>query len=327
MKTLVLLWISCCSFWSPNTSINPEREQLLDKVFQLLEENIANPYWLETDSFIEFKEDLYSDKVMKMSEDDFIQYFKEVRHNLDFSHIDIRSKKYNNKYRTGNNDPAIEWKALNSKTVYLRVRTFVTDASPMVKALSEIGTEQYENLIIDLRDNGGGSLDAPVVLGRFLTQESIDAGVYLNRSWFEKNKRTATAEDIKSFPYLTDFTFKGISKMYSSTDAFRMVLPPHNQPVYQGNVYVLINSNTASACEPLIDLVQNKGIGTIIGPPSAGNMLSGASFKIDDNYELFLPIADYQTGDGRRLDKVGVIPKHRVRSEEALNYVLTELIK
>ena len=208
----------------------------------------------------------------------------------------------------------------------MKVRTFVTDAKPMVKAVNEIGIDTYDHLIIDLRDNGGGNLDAPVILGRFLTQESIDAGIYLTRKWFLEENRSANKEDIKEFPFLKDFTLKGISKMYATEKAFRMVLPPHSNPTFKGKVYVLVNSNTASACEPLIDLLQKKKIAAIVGPVSAGNMLTGQEFKIDEKYTAFIPIADYQTANGDRIDQVGVTPKHKVRSENTLNYVLTKLI-
>jgi carboxyl-terminal processing protease len=89
---------------------------------------------------------------------------------------------------------------------------------------------------------------------------------------------------------------------------------------------VLIDSNTASACEPLIDLLQKKNIATLVGSNSAGEMLSGQTFKVDDNYQVFLPISDYQTADGDRLDKKGVAPDHEVDPEQALDYVLEQLI-
>ena len=328
MKTIVLLCLSLSSFLPPKTITNPEREDLLNKVFLLLETHIANPDWLKSDTFKTFKEDLYSEKVMRMSDDDFMNYINQKRKTLNFSHFNLHSKVFLEDLNSKESElPVLYWKALSKKTAYLKVRTFVSDASAMTKAIREIGTDTYENLIIDLRDNGGGSLDAPVVLGRFLTQDYIDAGVYLNRSWFEKNNRPATKEDINNFPYLKDFTFQGISKMYANSDAFRMVLPPHNEAVYKGKVFILINSNTASACEPLIDILKAKGLATLVGTVSAGNMLTGQYFKINDNYKVFIPIADYQTADGRRIDKIGVKPDYQVTKGDCLEYVLNQLIK
>lgn len=327
MKTLaIILWGLQTLIISPE-SINPERKAVLDKVFLLLEEHVANPDWLQTESFLNFKSDLYSEKVMNMTDETFLQYFKQKRHTLPFSHFDINLRNTSKSAKKEQKEKSVlYWKALNENTAYLRVRTFVTNAAPMIKAVSEIGTDTFDHLIIDLRDNTGGSLDAPVVLGRFLTQEHIDAGVYLTRKWFLQEQRPATKEDIASFPFLQDFTFKGISKMYANEAAFRMVLPPHSNPTFKGKVYVLINSNTASACEPLIDLLQKKNIATLVGPPSAGNMLTGQHFTVNDRYKVFIPIADYQTANGDRLDQIGVIPEHKVRSENTLEYVLQELI-
>jgi len=264
---------------------------------------------------------------MNMSDEDFLSYFKQQRHKLSFSHFDLHSKTFLKGIEKENkNQPVLYWKALNENTAYMKVRTFITNADPMIKAVSEIGIDQYDHLIIDLRGNGGGSLDAPVILGRFLTQEYIDAGVYLTRKWFLQERRAASKEDIAGFPFLKDFTFAGISKMYQDEAALRMVLPPHTNETFKGKVYILINSNTASACEPLVDILQQKKIATVVGPRSAGNMLTGRTFKINEKYEVFLPIADYQTADGRRLDQVGVIPEHKVKSEDALQYVLKQLI-
>lgn len=330
MKKMSLLIVCLSSFLLSQASINPERKALLDKVFDLLEKNVANPAWVESETYFAFKEDLYSEEVMKMSEEDFLAYFKQKRHQLEFSHFNLYSTKKRKKSGKSSKKqkivPAISWKELSEGVAYLRVRTFSTSAEPMLKILAEIGTDRYDHLIIDLRDNGGGSLDSPVVLGRFLIQESIDTGVYLTRSWFEKNQRSATSEEIARFPFLKEFTYQAIMKMYANSDAFRVVLPSHNQPVFQGKTYVLVNSNTASACEPLIDLFQKHKVATLVGPKSAGEMLSGQSFKVNKNYRVFLPISDYLTADGRRIDRVGVTPEHQVSSEQALEYVLQKLI-
>ena len=327
MKTFAVILFGLSTLFTTPVSVNPQREAMLDRMFNLLEKNIANPAWLETDSFNAFKKDLYSEKVLEMSDEDFLRYFKSKRHTLGFSHFDLHSKDFTKKIEAENADkPKMSWKPLNDEIAYLNVKTFIADGSPMVKILSEIGVDTYKHLIIDLRYNGGGSLDAPVILGRFLTGQPIDAGVYLTRKWFLKHGRSATADDIAKMPFLQDFTFAGITKMYEDHDAFRMVLPPHDQPVFQGKVYVLVNGNTASACEPLIDLFKKMDIATLVGTTSAGNMLSGQWFQIDDNYKAFIPISDYQTANGDRLDQIGVAPHHMVPSEKALNYVLDELI-
>ena len=64
-----------------------------------------------------------------------------------------------------------------------------------------------------------------------------------------------------------------------------------------------------------------------MGERTAGAMLSGARFPINNQYHLFLPISDFITADGYRIDKVGVAPDVERKSSEALEYVLNVLIK
>ncbi len=335
MKTIAILFLSFFALCNqPNPEkINPnkkERIQLLNKVFQLLENYAANPNWIKSASLQEFKELMYSEKTLNLGETEFIELFKSERHKLNFSHFDLYSKMHSNSLMNTNTEKKTEsiyWKEANKNTAYLRVKTFTISAEPMVKAVSEIGTDIYKNLIIDLRGNGGGSLDAAVVLGRFITQNYIDAGVYLTKRWFQKHKRYATKEDIQKMPFLKEFTLAGITKMYAETDAFRMVLPPHKNPIFKGNVYILINNSTASTCEPLIDLIKKNNLATIVGKTSAGNMLTGQTFTIDNNYSVFIPIADYQTADGSRLDQIGVTPHYEVAPNKAFKFVIDELIK
>ena len=51
-------------------------------------------------------------------------------------------------------------------------------------------------------------------------------------------------------------------------------------------------------------------------------MLAKTSFLISGKYLLDLPIADFYTCDGIRLDKVGVKPNVEIKSDDALNKAL-----
>ena len=327
MKTLMTLLISMFVFTqSINDDKKAQRVEMLDKVFASLEENIANPAWLEDESFKTFKTLLYSDAVLSLNDAEFNDTFNEVRWNLPFTHFQIiKKKKASNK--TENNStkkriPPVSWEAVDEKTAYLKIRSFSIPGATVAKALQEIGTDQYENLIIDLRGNGGGNLEGPISLGRFLTTQPIDAGYYLTRKWFDNHEDLPTAKDVKQMPFLQDFTFTGIKKMFAEEEAFRTVIPGHDGAVFKGKVYVLINKWTASACEPLVDLFKKNKIATLVGETSCGGMLSGAYFDIDDNYKAFLPIADYYTAEGFKIDKVGVTPDIKVNPSKAKAHVL-----
>jgi C-terminal processing protease CtpA/Prc len=333
MRFFITLILSLATLTVIAKETAKERKLFLDNVFELLENNIANPEWLKEESFINFKAKVYSDKMLSLDDKAFNKAFRKESHKLPFTHFYLIPKRTQKSTTTTTKTVSnkkrhtISWKAINNKTAYLDIRSFSGGVQKMITVLKEIGTDKYENLIIDLRNNGGGTLDAPVILGQFLTTKPIDAGVYLTRKWFNKESRPASINDIANFPYLKDFTYQGIMKMFAEEAAFRMVVPGHNRPVFKGKVFILINRNTGSACEPLIHLLKKENVATLVGGCSAGAMLSANTFTVNNDYNVFIPIADYQTPDGARIDKVGVEPDITVDSKEALNYTVNNLIK
>ncbi|AXT20332.1 hypothetical protein D7030_04220 [Flavobacteriaceae bacterium AU392] len=328
MKTLITIFIATFILFNPiKEDPKEKRIKFLNKVFEQLETRIANPAWLETKSYKAFKKKLYKEKNLLLNENDFLSLLNKEREKLPFTHFYLKRKKTRTTSTINKKEgPAITWRAIDKQTAYLNARTFSGNGLAMIKALQGIGYSNYNNLIIDLRGNTGGSLDAPVILGQFLTNKAIDAGYYMTRKWFLENKRDATLKDVPSFPFLKEFTSEAIQKMYANEAAFRMVIPEHDRPIYKGNVYVLVSKHTASACEPLIDLFKKEKIATLVGVQSAGAMLSGFEYTINEEFNIFLPIADYQTANGERLDKIGVAPDVKVESEKALDYVLDILI-
>lgn len=326
--TLVILLTLFLSATSAQAGGNPERITLLDTIFAQLEQHVANPGWLEDGSYAALKDSVYSHKAMQMPEDSFLRYFNKQVENLPFTHFYLRrnnaEKRDTGTTVTHDKPEPLMWKELNNETAYLNIRTFSSDASAMTRALAEIGTDRYENLIIDLRGNQGGTLDAPVVLGRFLTNDAVDVGVFMTRKWYEEHDHEPTPEEVKSLPYLREFTYAGIGKMFAEEAAFRLVIPGHDGPVFKGKVYVLQDGNTASANEPLLDAFKEQGIATLVGTNSSGAMLSAYFFPVNEDYRVFIPTADYQTAYGRRIDKVGVAPD--IETDTALEYVLEELI-
>lgn len=330
MKTLFTIIITFFSLFAQANDPIKEREQFLNKVFELLETHVANPAWLDHPSYNDFKARMYSEEVLTKSEEDFYLLFNEGSKALAFSHFYLRRTAQKGPAAKGSQrsvEDVLNWKPLNDRTAYLKVDAFYSDPSQMIKVLQEIGTDSYENLIIDLRRNPGGTLDGPVILGQFLTAAPIDAGIHTTRKWFEDKGRPATPEEIQTMPFLQDFTYAGIQKMFAENAGFRMVIPGHDRPVFRGKVYVLVSDSTGSACEPLIDLLKKNGLATLVGERSGGAMLSAEYFTVNDAYKVFIPTADYQTATGERIDKVGVTPDVEVPAEEALDHVLENLIK
>lgn len=333
MKTIIIAISFLCISITSYAQYDPlqERKEMVHTIIDLAEKHICNPAFLETPEWDVFVNYIQSEEVLSLEEIPFGKAFNIAARELTFSHFYL---KYSNKEKRRNSKKstqksvtkkAFELSEVDSETVILTVRQFIANGSLMKSLVTEISEKGYKNLIIDLRGNSGGTLDAAVVLGQFITPNMIDAGSYLSRSWFEQNNRYPTQEEINKFPFLRDMTHAGFREA-AKQPAFRMVIPPHSNPTFQGEVYVLTDHNTASTCEPLVYLLKQQNVAKVVGEHTAGAMLSGMDFKLTKKLTLFMPVQDYITADGHRLDKVGVQPTVEVASEKALETAL-ELLK
>lgn len=90
---------------------------------------------------------------------------------------------------------------------------------------------------------------------------------------------------------------------------------------------MLINGNTASTSEIFALGLKENHLATLVGEKTAGAMLSGRRFIVNEQVTLFLPVNDYLSATGYRIDQNGVKPDVQVKSAVALDYVLKQLIK
>ncbi len=333
MKTFVIaisfLFVSVQSY----AQFDPlqEKRDLVNTIIDLAETHICNPAFLKTDAWDTFTNYIQSKEVLSLEDAQFTKVFNKATRDLTFTHFYIKysdkekRRKAKKRAKEKGTQKAFELSEIDSGTGLLTIRKFIPNASLMKTLVAEVSQKEYENLIIDLRGNRGGTLDAAVVLGQFITPNMIDAGSYLSRSWFEQHDDYPTEQEINSFPFLTDMSYAGF-KEAAKNPAFRMVIPPHENPTFKGKVYVLTDKYTASTCEPFVYLLKEQGVAQIVGEHTSGAMLSGAGFKLAKNMSLFIPVQDYITADGSRLDKIGVAPTVKTTSEEALSTVL-ELLK
>lgn len=329
MKTIVCILIALCTSLPISAQMDSfqERKKLISDIVHLTETNICNPAFLETEAWPEFLETIYNPEMLKLDDDQFAKAFNRATKILPFTHFYItvtnkkKQRKARRKAKANGTSKAFELSKVDDATAVLTIRQFIANGSLMQSLVSDIKAGAYKNLIIDLRGNRGGTLDAAVVLGQFLTPTMIDAGSYLSRSWFDKNGRYPTQEEVQNFPFLTDMSYAGFIKA-TQNPGFRMVLPPHTNETFQGKVFVLVDRNTASTCEPFVHLLKEQGVAEIIGEKTAGAMLTGSFFTLKKNMKIFIPVQDYITAQGGRLDKLGVPPTRKIASEKAMEAAL-----
>lgn len=134
--------------------------------------------------------------------------------------------------------------------------------------LMKLKNQGMKNLILDLRDNGGGYLSSA----------------------------TALADEFLKDQELIVYT-EGLHE--PRTDYYAS---PKGE-FEQGKLVVLIDENTASASEIVAGAVQDLERGTIIGRRSFGKGLVQEQFDFGDGSALNLTIARYYTASGRSIQK------------------------
>ncbi len=201
----------------------------------------------------------------------------------------------------------------DNEIVTLRIESFEGDSYEGIDtAFANVIGRNPRGLIIDLRDNPGGTFISGRVAAH-LIESSVDMGTF-----FDRNARfRVLAHELEDFPRVTSISsmdeFNTLIREYG---AFVGTIDPVD-PVYDGPVVVLVNEHTASACEPLSAGLQEIGRATIVGERTAAAMLWSTEHSVGEGWILSVPTVDYVTGNGVRLDGLGVVPDIEADPEEA----------
>lgn len=157
---------------------------------------------------------------------------------------------------------------INSSTAYIRINVFSeTTYDEFHKALLELKKQSIQHLIIDVRDNPGGYMDAVTRIA----DELID-GKKLLLSTKGKNEN----EEVYSTP----------GGLFST-----------------GKVSILINENAASASEILAGCIQDLDRGLVIGRRSFGKGLVQEQFELPGQAAIRITTARYYLPSGRCIQK------------------------
>jgi carboxyl-terminal processing protease len=158
---------------------------------------------------------------------------------------------------------------INPKLGYIKINRFAeTTYDEFKKGLLQLKKQGATSLIIDVRDNGGGYMEKAVEIADELLKDK-------QLIVFTKNKKGK------------------VDKTYATA----------NGNFEAGNVFILINENSASASEILAGAIQDNDRGTIIGRRSFGKGLVQREMNFEDGSAVRLTIARYYTPTGRSIQK------------------------
>ncbi len=152
---------------------------------------------------------------------------------------------------------------------YVRLSEFSSSSAREVReAIERLRTEGMEDLVLDLRNNPGGSLDAAIgVVDPFLAEDDLIV------------------------------TTGGRTRSSNST-----LTAPGNGETFEGSVIVLVNEGSASASEIVAGAIQDHDRGLVIGEVTWGKGLVQTVFSVRDA-GLALTTARYYTPSGRSIQR------------------------
>lgn len=165
---------------------------------------------------------------------------------------------------------------LDDQNGYVRLTRFSRNSDiEMKKALEDLLDQKMTGLVLDLRDNPGGLLNAAVnILDLFIEKGEILV-------WTEGK------------------TQKSFRKYQSKSDP----LVPK-----EVNITVLVNQGSASASEIVAGAIQDLDRGVVIGRSTFGKGLVQTVYNIDSERSLKITTAKYFIPSGRLIQKPGYLP-------------------
>ncbi|MDR1932140.1 MAG: S41 family peptidase [Spirochaetales bacterium] len=191
--------------------------------------------------------------------------------------------------------PTVKWAMIPGGTAYLRIIQFTRHTPEKVVEAIEAFTEQkYSRLIVDLRSNPGGLLDAVVQT----------ADLFFNDGVIVSTRSRLAVEN----------------KIFEATPG---VMVPSSLPIV-----VLIDNGSASASEIFAGVIKDRDRGILFGTKTYGKgsvqqvhslPLAKGGFR--------LTMSRYYTPSGVTIDKIGIEPDREVKEPDLTEAQTAELSK
>ena len=175
-------------------------------------------------------------------------------------------------------------KMLPGKIGYVELTVFGRDTgAELARALDKLQQQGARAIVMDLRDNGGGYLEAALDV----SSKFIASGPIVSVESRASNVTTYEAEDT--------------------------AIPPVP-------LAVLVNGHTASASEITSGAIQDSGVGTIIGTKTFGKGVVQEILPLPDGSAIKITDARYLTPHNRDINHLGITPDIVVDENKGARY-------
>ena len=165
---------------------------------------------------------------------------------------------------------------------YLKISSFNSNTGNYIStAMNYFGERNVKTVILDLRNNLGGQVDAAIAVASYFIPDG---------------KLIATLE------YKNE---KNNEKYYA------------NKTKYKFNGVVLINEYSASASELVSGAIKDYGVGVLVGQTSYGKGTAQTTTPLRSNQYMWYTVAEYYTPSHNTIHKVGIQPDYIVSNKYA----------
>jgi carboxyl-terminal processing protease len=179
--------------------------------------------------------------------------------------------------------PSVTSKTLDDGTAYVRITSFSSDTGVAFdKVASQLKKDGAKRIILDLRNNPGGQVDAAVqVVSQWLPEGAT----------IMQEKRGSVVE-----------------QTYSSTGTSQLMNIP---------TVVLVNGGSASASEIVSAALHDNKQAYIIGEKTYGKGVVQQLINFSDGSELKVTVASWYRPNGKNINHLGIQPDKKVVLSEA----------
>jgi len=203
-----------------------------------------------------------------------------------------------------------------TNTAYLHVVTFSEAGLRRFfrESFQTIQDRHAENLVIDLRENGGGNIGATANLTRYIVQHpfhmadtvsaisrSFKYGKYIHPVWIYKMLMFFSSKKQKDgryhFGYLEHHTYQPVSSLH-----------------FNGNVYIVQGGFTFSAASMFVSHLKGQPNVTVVGEETGGGNYGNSSVHLpsvilpNSHIEVILPIYRIVNDASRQKNGQGIMP-------------------